>query len=79
MTIWTRDPLISEIKKGSGPNGLPPLHYRVLPYQKTVASSSYMAFNGLDAGSYKLYILATDDNPFDTANFGVMQSFVISR
>jgi hypothetical protein len=32
-SVWTRAPLISEIKKGSGPNGLPPVYFKVLPYR----------------------------------------------
>lgn len=30
---WPRDPLISEIKQGSGPDGLPPVFYKVLAYR----------------------------------------------
>ena len=32
-SLWTRAPTISEIRKGSGPNGLPPVYYRVLAYR----------------------------------------------
>ena len=42
--LWTRDPTVSEIKKGSGPNGLPPVYFRVLSYKKIVPKSSYLAW-----------------------------------
>jgi hypothetical protein len=42
--LWTRDPTVSEIKKGSGPNGLPPVYFRVLAYKKTVPKTSYLAW-----------------------------------
>ena len=32
-SLWPRAPLISEIKKGSGPNGLPPVYFKILPYR----------------------------------------------
>ncbi len=77
--LWTRDPLISEIKKGSGPDGLPPVDFRVLAYRTTDASSSNMVWTGLGSSTYKIYIMASDDNPFDTANFGQIRSYTISK
>jgi len=67
------------MKKGSGPDGLPPVDYRVLAYRTTDLSSSNMAWTGMGNSNYKMYIMATDDNPFDTANFGTIRSFTISK
>jgi hypothetical protein len=38
-----------------------------------------MALTGLGSGTFKLYILPSDDNPFDTANFGVIKSYTIEK
>lgn len=76
--LWTRPPVISEIKTGSGPNGLPPSFFRVLSYKTTIPTSGNMAWTGLTAGSYTMYIVASDDNPFDSANFGTIRSYSIS-
>ena len=38
-----------------------------------------MAWTGMGNSNYKMYIMATDDNPFDTANFGTIRSFTISK
>lgn len=70
---------MSEIKKGSGPDGLPPADFRVLSYRTTDASSSNMAWTGLGSSEYKVYIMATDENPFDTANLGIIRSYTISK
>lgn len=49
-SVWPRAPVISEIKTGSGPNGLPPAYFRVLHYQSSDPSSANMAWNGLGSG-----------------------------
>lgn len=77
-TVWPRAPVISEIKTGSGPNGLPPVFFRVLAYKSTDANSGNMAWNGLSKGSYTIYIVASDENPFDNANFGPISSYSIT-
>jgi hypothetical protein len=46
-TTWTRAPLVSEIKKGSGPNGLPPIHFRILSYRTADTTSAYMAWTDM--------------------------------
>jgi hypothetical protein len=46
-TTWTRSPLVSEIKKGSGPNGLPPIHFRILAYRTADPTSAYMAWTDM--------------------------------
>ena len=76
---WLRDPLVSEIKKGSGPNGLPPVHFRILSYKTTDATSSYMAWTDMPEGSYDVYIMVSDGNPFDTANLGTINKFSFSN
>lgn len=77
-SVWTRDPVISEIKKGSGPNGLPPVYFRVLPYRTAEPYSSYLSYTGVGSENLTMYIMASDDNPFDTANFGAIRSYAIS-
>lgn len=37
-----------------------------------------MAWTGLTNGNYILYMVASDDNPFDTANFGTIHSWAIA-
>ena len=76
---WLRAPLVSEIKKGSGPNGLPPVHFRILSYKTTDATSSYMAWTDMPEGSYDVYIMVSDGNPFDTANLGTINKFSFSN
>jgi len=44
---WSRDPLVSEIKKGSGPDGLPPAYFRILSYNSTNSASTYMAWTDM--------------------------------
>jgi len=78
-TLWKRDPLVSEIKKGSGPDGLPPLHFRILAYRTAVQSSSYIAWTDLQKGTCNLYIMVSDSNPFDTANFGTIRKYTINQ
>ena len=75
---WTRAPVISEIKTGTGPNGVPPVFFRVLSYKSTDLSSTNMAWTGLTSGTYVVYMVASDDNPFDTANFGIIHQFYIA-
>ena len=75
---WTREPVISEIKTGTGPNGVPPVFFRVLSYKTTDLSSANMAWTSLTSGSYVVYMVASDDNPFDTANFGIIHKFSIA-
>ena len=78
--LWPRAPVISEIKQGSGPNGLPPVFYRVLAYRDGEPDTSSVAFTGLGRTTLKLYIMYSDDNPFDTANFGdSIKGYVIER
>lgn len=76
--VWPRAPLISEIRRGSGPNGLPPVYYKVLAYRTAEPYSSFAAYTSMSSESLTLYILASDDNPFDTANFGMIRSYPIS-
>ena len=78
VDAWTRAPVISEIKTGTGPNGVPPVFFRVLSYKTTDASSANMAWTSLTNGNYVMYMVASDDNPFDTANFGNIYSYPIS-
>ena len=77
-TLWTRDPIVSEIKKGSGPNGLPPAYFRILAYKTSDPTSSYMAYTDIKKGSYTLYIMVSDNNPFDTANLGTISKYTIN-
>lgn len=76
--LWTRDPLVSEIKKGSGPDGLPPVYFRILAYKTSDPTSSYLAWTDMTSGSYNLYIMVSDSNPFDTANLGQISKFEFS-
>lgn len=78
-TVWTRAPVISEIKTGSGPNGLPPVFYRVLSYKTADANTGNMAWTSFTGGPYTMYIVVSDDNPFDTATFGAITNYTISR
>jgi hypothetical protein len=77
-TTWTRAPLVSEIKKGSGPNGLPPIHFRILSYRTADPTSAYMAWTDMPEGTYDLYIMASDSNPFDTANLGTINKYTFT-
>ncbi len=77
-TKWTRAPLVSEIKKGSGPNGLPPIHFRILSYKTADPISGYMAWTDMPEGTYDLYIMVSDNNPFDTANLGTINKYTFS-
>ena len=63
---------------GSGPNGLPPVYFRVLAYAATNSTSANLAWTGLSKGSYTLYLAASDSNPFDTANFGNIYSYPVT-
>lgn len=75
-TVWTRAPVVSEIKTGSGPNGLPPVFYRVLTY--STGTRLNMAWTSFTGGPYQMYVVASDNNPFDNANFGVVNSYKIA-
>lgn len=77
--VWPRAPVISEIKTGSGPNGLPPVFFRVLSYRTSNANSGNMAWTSFTGGPYNMYIVVSDDNPFDTATFGTITSYTIQR
>lgn len=48
--VWPRAPVVSEIKMGSGPNGLPPVFYRVLYYVAGNSTSANLAWTGLKSG-----------------------------
>lgn len=74
--VWTRAPVISEIKTGSGPNGLPPVFYRVLTFK--TGTRLNMAWTSMTGGPYKMYVVASDNNPFDNANFGAIKTYSIS-
>lgn len=76
--LWPRAPVISEIKTGSGPNGVPPVFFRVLAYKTSDSSSANMAWSGLTSGNYMMYVVVSDDNPFDTATFGSIYSYQIT-
>jgi hypothetical protein len=77
-TVWSRAPVVSEIKMGSGPNGLPPVHYRVLYYVSGNATSGNLFWSGLKSdGVYTMYVVVSDSNPFDNANLGVVRSYSI--
>ncbi len=69
-TLWSRDPTVSQIKKGSGPNGLPPAFFKIMAYRTADVTTGYMAMTGVPQGTYNLYVLASDSNPFDTNYFG---------
>ena len=78
--VWTTDPVISEIITGSGPGGLSPVCFRVVVYVTTNPSSGNVGCTSLTgSGSYSLFVVASDNNPFDTANFGVIQKFTITK
>jgi hypothetical protein len=75
-STWTRAPVISEIKKGSGPNGLPPQYFQVLSYKTNNSTSGNLAWTSMSSsGTFSVYIVASDDNPFDNANFGPIHSY----
>lgn len=76
-TVWTRAPVVSEIKMGSGPNGLPPVYYRVQYYASGNATSANLGWSGLKNGEYTMYVVVSDANPFDNANLGVVRSYRI--
>lgn len=41
------------------------------------SSGNLVCSNLVGSGSYTLYVVASDNNPFDTANFGAIQKFTI--
>ena len=52
----------------------------MIAYTSTNPSSGNLACTNLaGSGSYVLYVVASDNNPFDTANFGVIQMFTINK
>ena len=75
--LWSRAPTISQIKKGSGPNGLPPVYYKILGYRTGEVETGYAAYTDVGDAALKMYILCSDDNPFDTANFGTIREYDI--
>lgn len=75
--VWPRAPVVSEIKMGSGPNGLPPVYYRVLYFVTGNATSANLGWTGLKSGQYTMYVVVSDANPFDNANLGVVRSYSI--
>ena len=75
---WTRAPLVSEIKKGSGPNGLPPIHFRILAYKTADITTGYMAWTDMPEGTYVMYIMVSDNNPFDTTNLGTINKYTFT-
>lgn len=77
--VWPRAPLVSEIKSGSGPNGLPPVYFRVLNYDSTVSTSGNLAWTTMGKGDFVIYVVAADNNPFDTCNFGSIVSATFSN
>jgi hypothetical protein len=78
-STWSRAPVLSEIKTGSGPNGLPPQFFQVLDYKTTNSSSANLAWTSMPTtGIFSVYIVASDANPFDNANFGSIHSYTIS-
>jgi hypothetical protein len=44
---WERAPFISEIKRGSGPNGLAPLDFKILGYRTAENHTGYAAFDDI--------------------------------
>ena len=76
---WSRAPVISEIKTGSGPNGLPPKYFQVVSYKATNSSSGNLAWTTMpSSGIFSVYVVASDDNPFDNANFGPIYSYTVT-
>ena len=54
--------------------------FKIVSYRASDANTGNIACTSLTgSGSYTLYVVASDDNPFDTANFGVIQKFRISN
>lgn len=52
----------------------------MIAYNTIDSSSGNLACSNLaGSGSYVLYVVASDNNPFDTANFGVIQKFTINK
>ena len=78
-TLWSRDPIISEIKQGSGPNGLPAEYFQVLVYKTADAMSGYFSYTTLPQGTFTLYIVCSDENPFDTAHFSGIRSYSLKN
>lgn len=77
-SLWSRAPTISEIKKGTGPNGLPPVYYKVLAYRTDEADTGYAAYTDVGDSKLNMYIMCSDDNPFDTANFGTIRKYELA-
>jgi hypothetical protein len=50
----------------------------VLSYKTNNASSGNLAWTSFTGGPYILYMVVSDDNPFDTASFGTVSSYSIS-
>jgi hypothetical protein len=41
--------------------------------------SGFFAYTNLRQGSFNMYIVASDANPFDTANFGAIKKYEIKN
>lgn len=78
-TLWSRDPTISEIKQGSGPNGLPAEYFQVLAYRTADPMSGYFAYTQLPQGTFNVYVTCSDENPFDTAHFSGIHIYPIKN
>lgn len=48
-----------------------------MAYRTSDPYSGYAAFVGLGTEKLIMYIMASDDNPFDTANFGQIRAISI--
>ena len=79
QTLWGRDPIISEIKVGSGPSGLPPVYFQVLAYRTADSMSGYFAYTSLPQGTFNMYVAVSDENPFDTAQFSAIRKYEIKN
>lgn len=57
---------------------MPPVYYKVLAYKTNEASTGYAAYTDVGDTNLVMYIMCSDDNPFDTANFGTIRKYEIS-
>jgi len=54
--------------------------FKVLVYETTNPDSgNIVCSNIVGSGSYTLYAVASDNNPFDTANFGTIRKSIINK
>jgi hypothetical protein len=56
---------------------LPPRFFKVLGYRTSEPNSSNAAFIGIGSSRLRMYIVVSDDNPFDTAIFGEIRKYII--